>query len=44
MESIDRELNMRVEGVLGRGSYATVYYCVDALSRPYAVKVHQLDM
>lgn len=32
---------MKVESVLGRGAFATVYYCLDiSLSRAYAVKVN----
>jgi serine/threonine protein kinase len=31
---------MKVDRILGRGAFATVYYCLDiSLSRAYAVKV-----
>lgn len=32
---------MKVDRILGRGAFATVYYCLDiSLSRAYAVKVN----
>jgi len=37
---IEKEIGMGVQRILGKGSFATVYYCTDnETSHPFAVKV-----